>query len=138
MSQWGNVHLGKCPSGKFPVGELSVRGNVRRRSVHRGSVSRGMSSAKCQSVNCPAGKLATYQYIELTFNSQGNLSCVTDSLCIWMPMSMPDAHISIWPMQTLMKTQMHMTLHKKWSFPLRISSLNVTKFAISCGFGHIY
>ena len=26
------------------------------------------------------------------------------------------------------------TLHKKWSFPLRISSVNVTKF----GFGHIY
>ena len=30
------------------------------------------------------------------------------------------------------------TLHKKWSFPLRISSLNVTKFALSCGFGDIY
>ena len=23
-------------------------------------------------------------------------------------------------------------------FPLRISSVNVTKFALSCGFGHIY
>ena len=31
-----------------------------------------------------------------------------------------------------------MTLHKKRSFPLRISSVNVTKFAVSCGFGHIY
>ena len=30
------------------------------------------------------------------------------------------------------------TLHKKWSFPLRISSVNVTKSAVSCGFGHIY
>ena len=29
-------------------------------------------------------------------------------------------------------------LHKKWSFPLRIFSLNVTKFALSCGFDHIY
>ena len=29
-------------------------------------------------------------------------------------------------------------LHKKWSFPLRISSVNVTKSTISCGFGHIY
>ena len=27
-------------------------------------------------------------------------------------------------------------LHKKWSFPLRISSVNVTKSADSCG--HIY
>ena len=30
------------------------------------------------------------------------------------------------------------TLHKKWSFPLRIYSVNVTKSAVSCGFSHIY
>ena len=30
------------------------------------------------------------------------------------------------------------TLHKKWSFPLRISSVNVTKFAGNYRFGHIY
>ena len=30
------------------------------------------------------------------------------------------------------------TLHKKWSFPLRISSVNVTKSVVSCGFRHIY
>ena len=29
-------------------------------------------------------------------------------------------------------------LHKKWSLPLRISSVNVTKFAGNCGFEHIY
>ena len=29
-------------------------------------------------------------------------------------------------------------LHKKWSFPLRISSVNVTKSAGNFGFGHIY
>ena len=29
-------------------------------------------------------------------------------------------------------------LHKKWSFPLRISSVNVTKSAGNCGFGQIY
>ena len=29
-------------------------------------------------------------------------------------------------------------LHKKWSFPLKISSVNVTKSAGNCGFGHIY
>ena len=29
-------------------------------------------------------------------------------------------------------------LHKKWSFPLTISSVNVTKSTVSCGFGHIY
>ena len=30
------------------------------------------------------------------------------------------------------------SLHKKWSFPLRISSVNATKSARNCGFGHIY
>ena len=30
------------------------------------------------------------------------------------------------------------TMHKQWSFSLRISSVNVTKSAFSCGFGHIY
>ena len=30
------------------------------------------------------------------------------------------------------------TLHKKWSFPLRIFLVNMTKCAVSCGFGHIY
>ena len=30
------------------------------------------------------------------------------------------------------------TLHKKWSFPLNISSVNVTKSAGNYGFGHIY
>ena len=30
------------------------------------------------------------------------------------------------------------TLHKKWSFPLRIFLVNVIKCAVSCGFGHIY
>ena len=30
------------------------------------------------------------------------------------------------------------TLHKKWSFPLRIFSVNVTKSAGNYGYGHIY
>ena len=30
------------------------------------------------------------------------------------------------------------TRHEKWSFPLKISSVNVTKSADSCWFGHIY
>ena len=30
------------------------------------------------------------------------------------------------------------SLHKKCSLLLRISSVNVTKTAVSCGFGHIY
>ena len=30
------------------------------------------------------------------------------------------------------------SLHKKISFPLRISSVNVTRSAVSCGISHIY
>ena len=32
---------------------------------------------------------------------------------------------------------MQITLHRKWSFLFRISSLNLSKSAVSCGFGHI-
>ena len=32
----------------------------------------------------------------------------------------------------------YISLYKKWSFPLRIASVNVTKSAGNCGFGHIY
>ena len=32
----------------------------------------------------------------------------------------------------------HQPLHKKLSFPLRISWVNVTKSAGNCGFGHTY
>ena len=38
---------------------------------------------------------------------------------------------------TLWMRQLY-TLHKKWSFSLRIFSVNVTKSAVSCGYGHIY
>ena len=30
------------------------------------------------------------------------------------------------------------TLHKKWSFPLKISSVNMSKSTENCGFRHIY
>ena len=33
---------------------------------------------------------------------------------------------------------LRISLHKKWSFPLRISAVNVTRFEVFCGFGHIY
>ena len=31
-----------------------------------------------------------------------------------------------------------LSLHKKWNLPLQISLVNVTKSAVSCGFGHNY
>ena len=30
------------------------------------------------------------------------------------------------------------TLHKKYSFPLKTSQVNVTESTVSCGFGHMY
>ena len=38
----------------------------------------------------------------------------------------------------LVESEQQLSLHKKWSFPLRISSVNVTKSSDSCGSGHIY
>ena len=35
-------------------------------------------------------------------------------------------------------TDLNITLHKKLSFQLRISSVNVTKSTDNCGYGHIY
>ena len=35
-------------------------------------------------------------------------------------------------------TAMQYTLHKKWSFSLRIYPVNVTKSTWNCGFGHIF
>ena len=40
--------------------------------------------------------------------------------------------------QQILANYVHIPLHKKWSFPLRISSVNVIKSLVSCGFNHIY
>ena len=36
------------------------------------------------------------------------------------------------------ETNISHTLHKKWSFPITISSVNLIKSAENCGFGQIY
>ena len=36
------------------------------------------------------------------------------------------------------KADLLLSLHKKRSFPLRVSPVNMCKSAVSCGFGHIY
>ena len=36
-----------------------------------------------------------------------------------------------------MAARFQVSLHKKWSFPLRISLVNVSKSAENCGFDHI-
>ena len=40
--------------------------------------------------------------------------------------------------KSTMTQRTYFTLHKKSSFPLRISPVNVTKSAVNCGFGQIY
>ena len=39
---------------------------------------------------------------------------------------------------SLCQFHQHLSLHKKSSFPLKTYSVNVTKSAVSCGFGFIY
>ena len=46
------------------------------------------------------------------------------------------SHIRVWQKKLLKHCQP--SLPKKWSFPLGISSVNRTKSAVPCGFGHIY
>ena len=38
----------------------------------------------------------------------------------------------------LKRNSISFSLHKKWSFPVRNSLVNVTKLAVFCGFGQIY
>ena len=47
-------------------------------------------------------------------------------------------NISIANCRILFSCFVQESLHKKWSFTLRISSLNMTKSAGNCGSGHIY
>ena len=42
------------------------------------------------------------------------------------------------PLASSKQLKKYISLHKKPRFPLRISSVNVTKSAGNCGFGHIY
>ena len=53
-----------------------------------------------------------------------------------LPKDSTDIYQEIWPADILQDLQL---LHKKWSFPLRTSSVNATKSVnVYCGFGHIY
>ena len=50
----------------------------------------------------------------------------------------PGATLLLMSMSKTTCTTSATSLHKKWNFPLRISSINMTKSAENCGFGHIY
>ena len=49
-----------------------------------------------------------------------------------------ERRLALWRSKKGLVIQIQLTLHKKWSFPIRISSVNVTKSAVSCWFGYIY
>ena len=44
----------------------------------------------------------------------------------------------VWSILWKTKPKLNLTLHKTWSFPWRISSVNITKSTENCKFGHIY
>ena len=62
-------------------------------------------------------------------NFQGIISYEQEHLGINVP------NVSFWQMWANLP---EIALHKKWSFPLKISSVNVTKSPENRGFGHIY
>ena len=47
-------------------------------------------------------------------------------------------YIHFWKLDVQLILSSFYLLHKKWSFPLRISAINVTKSGVFCRFGHIY
>ena len=64
------------------------------------------------------------------------------SLCINISLSVVwyallSSFVSIWQPVCLIVSQQAFTLHKKWSFPLSISSVNVTKSVVFCRLRHI-
>ena len=67
-----------------------------------------------------------------------------DSIKVSLIISIASSWICLWSIETdpsfckSSSNEKHLPLHKKRSFPLRISSVNVTKSAVSCKFGHIY
>ena len=72
-----------------------------------------------------------------TFNSSWNIEKL-DSFVFFS--SMKGCHDSVKSSvsQKSSDAKIFISLHKKWSFPLRISSVNVTKSAVFLGFCHIY
>ena len=74
-------------------------------------------------------------YKELHFcKNRRRFKCFTDVL----KSNHIDTEIrSLKPMLSIILLKIN-SLHKKWSFPLRISSVNMTKSAVSCGSGQIY
>ena len=70
----------------------------------------------------------------ITKESPGSLSWSYFSVKHWLSLFILFSSCSI---TTSRMSQQHY-LHKKWSFPLRIYPVNVTRFAGNCGFGHIY
>ena len=77
-------------------------------------------------------------------NSRPTVSVTEDLLfqlhvnCMFVEWSLRKNGISARNLFVKFEHNLKWTLHKKWSFLLRISSVNVTKPAVNCGFGHNY
>ena len=74
-------------------------------------------------IYCAVNTLSLYYFAIL---NEDNIHL--DLFCKWM-------YVAFWYFLFYLQDN---ALHKKWSFPLRISSVNVTKSEGNCGFGHIY
>ena len=86
----------------------------------------------CSSFHIQQSLFLTLQYIFTLMGWQ--------AVEFWFLYKMVACHFhffSIWCRQIKIQTDLR-KLHEKWSFPSKISSANVTKFADTCGFGQFY
>ena len=70
-------------------------------------------------------------------------NCLTRNTIFVQYLSMCLAYLKVTPRRCgkteyIIRNCTKLTLYKKWSFPFRISPVNMTKFSGNCGFGHIY
>ena len=88
-------------------------------------------------------EINTYAESIMFLNSLGFIPCQAQGyeLLNWLrKLSLSSSKTSKTTMLSaiLPEVQQKKTPHKKWGFPLRISPVNVTKSAVSSGFGHLY
>ena len=107
-----------------------------RREIFRSTLKAFL--CKC-STERPQITSGTKNYSCTEIPSQGNLSLYPEKLP--KNLSIDYAIISIFLCDVFRQNLLQWakkTLHNEWSFPFKISSVNVTKSAVFCRFGHLY
>ena len=86
-------------------------------------------------IQSECGKIRTRKNSVFGHSSRSVPSSVVNMLT---PVSFLEVFAISLKLTMIIYTLVHFALHEKWSFPLRISPVDVTKSAGNCGFGYIY